>query len=215
MIQPFDIVRPYPFVGHVPFVYWLVQTIKPKLIVELGTHSGNSYMSMCKAVHDNDLKSECFAVDTWTGDFQSGYYSDYVLQELKKRHKKYESFSTLMRMTFDEAVHLFRDHSINLLHIDGLHTYEAVVHDFITWQPKLAKDAVVLFHDIETHRDGYGVHKLWSELKQIYKTDEFKHSFGLGILYWGEKPKQMAKINFEYLESVGKLLLEQAEKGAL
>jgi glycosyltransferase involved in cell wall biosynthesis/SAM-dependent methyltransferase len=86
-------------------------------------------------------------------------------------------------MTFDEAVAQFQDQSVDLLHIDGLHTYEAVRHDFESWLPKLAPGALVLFHDnMETHGD-FGVWKFWAELKQKHPQNfEFRHSHGLGVI---------------------------------
>jgi hypothetical protein len=49
---------------------------------------------------------------------------------LKAHHKQYESFSQLLCMTFDEALQQVADESVDLLHIDGLHTYEAVKRDY-------------------------------------------------------------------------------------
>ena len=43
----------------------------------------------------------------------------------------YENFSTLVRSSFDQAVSRFNSDSIDLLHLDGLHTEAAVRHDVL------------------------------------------------------------------------------------
>lgn len=182
--SPDWIQTPHAWVGHMPFARWLMAESQPKVFVELGTHSGNSYFSFCQAVRDKGLTGRCFAVDTWKGDEHAAFYEDDVFEMVNQHNKsQYKSFSTLYRMTFDEALAKFDDKSIDLLHIDGLHTYEAVRHDFETWLPKLAPGALVLFHDIKVADREFGVWKFWAELKKKYPQNfEFRHSHGLGVI---------------------------------
>ena len=180
--RPIRVVPPNAWAGHLPFANWIVHQTRPRVLVELGTHTGNSYFAFCQSIRELKLSSKAYAVDTWQGDDQAGFYGDEVFREVREHNKLYSDFSTLIRKTFDQALDSFAEKSIDLLHIDGLHTYEAVKHDFETWLPKLRPNAIVLFHDTNVHLDTFGVHKLWSELSRTYEAVEFLHSHGLGIL---------------------------------
>src|SRR5580692_10841883 len=46
--------------GHVPFAHWLVGAMRPRVVVELGTHNGVSYSAFCRAVERYGLSARCF-----------------------------------------------------------------------------------------------------------------------------------------------------------
>jgi hypothetical protein len=174
-------------VQHVPFGMTLVDLLRPRTIVELGTYWGDSYCALCQAVAKLNLAGEtrCVAVDTWEGDSHTGGYQG-IYEDLRAHHDPlYGSFSTLLRTTFDDAARQTLDGSVDLLHIDGLHTYDAVKHDFETWRPKLSQRGVVLFHDTAERKEDFGVWKLWAELSPLHPSFEFEHGHGLGVLAVG------------------------------
>ncbi|WP_100154008.1 HAD-IA family hydrolase [Snodgrassella alvi] len=190
LTEPRKLTWPYGWCGHIPFVSWLVEEQQPNVIVELGTHSGNSYLAMCQAVAENGIGTKCYAVDTWKGDEHAGNYDEEVFNQLAKYHNEhYAGFSNLMRMTFDEANTYFSEKSIDLLHIDGFHTYDVVEHDFKNWLSKMSENGIILFHDINVRERNFGVWKLWEELCTQYPNYEFKHSHGLGVLFVGNASK--------------------------
>lgn len=175
--------------SHVPFAHWLVVATAPRVLVELGTHTGVSYSAFCEAVRLGGLATQCHAVDTWRGDLHTGKYGDQVFDEFRGFHDAhFARFSTLLRCTFDEALEKIADRSVDLLHIDGLHTYDAVRHDFESWLPKLSDSAVVLLHDTNERGGDFGVWRLWGELCRQYPSFEFLHGHGLGLLAIGSRP---------------------------
>ncbi len=175
------------WVEHIPFAMWLTSVLEPRVLVEIGTFTGTSYCGFCQAIASRGLSTRAFAVDSWKGDPHNGFNGAEVLADLREHHDpRYAHFSTLLEMTFDEAVVRFADQQIDLLHIDGYHTYEAVSHDFETWRGKVSDRGVILFHDVEERAANFGVWRLWGEQTQRYPSFTFPHEHGLGLLALGE-----------------------------
>lgn len=178
---------PYAWIEHLPFALWLMGAARPRTVVELGTHSGNSFFAFCQGAKYHDLDARLWAVDTWRGDAHAGYYGDDVYEDVKAYQRRhYPDNASLVRNTFDDAKTAFEPCSVDLLHIDGLHTYDAVKHDFESWKTTLSENAIVLFHDISVRRGDFGVWRLWQELSEQYATFEFAHCNGLGVLAFGK-----------------------------
>jgi hypothetical protein len=196
LLEPALVTQQSAWAEHLPLAFVLIDLLRPRVAVELGVHFGDSYCAFCQAVSHLKLSTKMFGVDTWQGDKHAGSYGDEVLPLLRAHHDpRYSSFSKLMPMEFDAALDSFAPESIDLLHIDGLHTYEAVRHDFKTWLPKMSRRGVMLFHDTLDRSGDFGVHKLWAELIELYPGFEFRHGPGLGVLAVGpEVPTPLQSI---------------------
>lgn len=172
--------------GHIPFAMYLVSLLRPNVIVELGTQGGDSFCAFCQAVRELNLDTRCYAVDSWQGDAHGGYYGPQVLNDLRAHHDPlYGTFSQLIVSTFTAARDHFADSSIDLLHLDGYHTYQAAREDIETWLCKLSPRGVVLLHDVNARERDFGVWRVWEELAREYPHWAFYHGYGLGVLAVG------------------------------
>jgi predicted O-methyltransferase YrrM len=202
-----------PWAGHKTFGYDLIRNYNPKIIVELGTFKGTSFFSFAQALKDkNDSECMLVGIDSWEGDLNTGKYEgDKMFNEVSSIAQKfYENINIkLIRGYFDEQVSKFENNSIDILHIDGLHTYEAVKNDYINWLPKMKENGIILFHDIVVERENFGVKQLWDEISESSKFKvSFHHSYGLGVLFLGDNHPT----KFNHLEFHNHYLLKSFEK---
>jgi hypothetical protein len=171
------------WVDHVPFGHDLVAALRPRLLVELGTQRGLSYFTFCQAMKENGIDGLAYAVDTFEGDAHTGVDEKSLFEEVNRYNRQnYNGFSYLMRMLFQDAAAHFEADTIDLLHIDGLHTEEAVTEDFTTWYPKVRPGGIILFHDVRARLLDFGTWRFWDAVEKTHETFVFNHGFGLGVL---------------------------------
>jgi len=179
---------------HIPFAFWLIEAHRPRVLVELGTHYGASYFAFCQAIDHLGIDTKCFAIDSWEGDEHAGFYDGKVFEQVKAYNEaNYSAFSQLIKNSFDDAVPYFTDGTIDLLHIDGFHTFKRVKEDFENWLPKLSKRGVVLMHDTNVRENQFGVFKFFEMIKEEYPSFEFIHGHGLGVIGVGTEQDDMLK----------------------
>jgi hypothetical protein len=196
LLQPARVTKPLNWVQHIPFAFYVIKALQPKIFVELGVHTGNSFNAFCQVIQQEGLSCKCYGVDLWRGDEHAGFYENEIYNVLASQVKdNYEKFAELIRKDFNQAVNDFADKSIDLLHIDGLHSYEAVLNDFNVWLPKMSENGVILFHDTQVRERGFGVYRFWKEVTAKFPNFEFKFGNGLGVLAIGKEVNQ-AFLNF-------------------
>lgn len=186
--QPLEVVMPTAWAGHEPFLFSLMEVMRPRRYVELGAHAGHSFFTACQHYRSHGDYGEAVAIDLWEGDCQAGFSGERVFQEFRAMlTRRYATCGRYIRGRFAEAVVVFESHSIDLLHIDGLHTYAAVREDYEMWRPKLTDDGVILFHGTAEQQSDFGAWQFFDEVRsQATEWFSFRHGHGLGVLAFGD-----------------------------
>lgn len=156
--------------GHEQFAYWLVNEIKPKITVDLGVDYGFSTFALS---HNNP--GIVYGIDCFSGDEHAGFRD--TLEYVNNIKNTY-AFNNVefIKGDFNEVASQWRE-TIDLIHIDGLHTYDAVKNDYETWKKFTNQNTVFLFHDTESYKNDVG--KFFNEL-DLHKVN-FTNSSGLGV----------------------------------
>jgi hypothetical protein len=167
-----------PFLQHVPFGMYLVDAVRPRLIVELGTAEGQAYTAFCQTIHERGLPTRAWAFDEWRR-------AD-VLDGLRAFHDpRYGSFSRLIHGPTADAPARFDDAEVDLLHFARCEDLETLHRDFSRWLPKLGRRGLVLLTGTQA-RDSVAA-RFWSEAREAHPSFELTHGSGLGLLAVGSE----------------------------
>ena len=181
--------------GHREFAKWLVNYLRPKLIVDLGVDFGYSCFVFADALQKNNIDGRVVGIDIFKAD---NITSNVDTSEIIMKHIKQNNITNvdIIKEYFHE-VSLYWREPIQILHIDGLHTYEAVKEDFYDWKKFVDNNGVILFHDVTAFSDTVG--RFFKEINDDGKKLFFTHSAGLGI--WTKNNELYNKIieTFRYV----------------
>ncbi len=182
-------IKPLQVKSEITALCRLVQELNPKTIVEIGTASGGTLFLFAHVVNPDLIIS----VDLPGGGFGGGYpfWMIPFFKSLGKKHAiQLFRADSHNEKTFANIKLRLQDHKIDLLFIDGDHTYQGVKKDFQMYSPLVREGGIVAFHDIVTHDPNVGceVDKFWKEIKQSHRYAEIIEEgnqkwAGIGVLY--------------------------------
>lgn len=163
---------PTSWTDHITFAQWIVERKKPDVVVDLGVDFG--YSTFCFALPEIGT---VYGIDSFEGDPMAGFKNTF--EYVKQKRKELKMKNVIFIKGYFGLVAKQWNNPIDILHIDGYHTYQAVKHDYDTWSPFVKDDGVILFHDTLVEKPGYEIDKFFADL-DIPKTN-FTCSYGLGV----------------------------------
>ena len=150
----------------------MLDKIKPKVIVEIGVDQGYLLTTWRKAFDPQLLIGVELGNSTKIAELGSLRDATFIFGD---SHHLY---------TKTRLQELLADRKIDLLFIDGDHTYEGVKQDFEMYAPLVREGGAIVLHDIKlTGKKWEGlveVNRFWKELKLNYIHQEIWDQAGKG-----------------------------------
>jgi predicted O-methyltransferase YrrM len=155
-------------------LYGLARSIKPEVCVEIGSARGKSACFIGMALRENGL-GKLYAIDPHTQTNWNDANSVDTIQAITRNVNDLglKDYVEIVRTTSDEAARRWHL-PIDLLFIDGDHSYEGVRRDWEAFSRFLTEFGVAVFHDTlwdlnpdpAYYRPDMGVPRLVDELRQ-------------------------------------------------
>jgi predicted O-methyltransferase YrrM len=156
-------------------LYALAKSLKPDVCVEIGAARGKSACYVGMALKENG-KGKIYSIDPhekteWNDSISVDTY-DVIQQNIQDC--QVEPFVEIVRSYSDKAGSTW-DKSIDIIFIDGDHSYDGVKRDWELFLPHMSEFGVVIFHDTfwdirpqdpKYARDDMGVPRFVEELRQ-------------------------------------------------
>ncbi len=166
-----------------------IAPIQSKVVLEIGTANGGNLYLLSQLSNPNAL---IMSVDLPVGQFIGG-----INYKTKSFYKAFASSKQKMMLlaedshnpkTLKKITKKLKTKRIDILFIDGDHSYEGVKMDFEMYAPLVKKNGIIAFHDIVIcSEENVEVNKFWNEIKNNYEYFEFVEDWeqgncGIGII---------------------------------
>lgn len=180
----------------------IVKRQKPKKVIEIGTARGGTLYALCQVSADD---ATIVSIDLPGGPFGGGYSKEDI-EKFKTFKKPRQTLHFLRKnshemSTVQQVGRLLGRKSVDVLLIDGDHSYSGVKTDWDLYSPLVKDGGLICLHDIVFHQftPECQVDRLWMEIRTQHKSEVFidPHDFtwgGIGLIYHNEKPSEFLSI---------------------
>lgn len=185
------LIRPFQDRQEILGLAKLIQKMKPKSFLEIGTAGGGTLFILTRMASDD---AEILSVDLPHGKFGGGY-PKWKIPLYKSFAGPHQKMHLIMEDSHSkkavEAVEKALDgKKLDFLFIDGDHTYDGAKKDFELYRHFVRKGGIIGLHDIVVHtkESGCDVYRFWNEIKKKYKHREIVHDWnkkmgGIGLVF--------------------------------
>ena len=115
------------------------------VVAEIGSFSGESSVMFAEKA------KKVYCIDPWDGEDAGNYGGAHMaISEVEKNfNERTESFQNIekIKKLSDDAAADLEDGSIDILYIDGMHTYDQVKKDIKNYFTKVKRDGILSGHD--------------------------------------------------------------------
>lgn len=127
----------------------VVDRTKPKAVLEIGTAGGGTLFLMCRIASED---ATIISIDLPGGKFGGGYSKrrKFLYRQFTQPRQKIHllMMDSHKREALEQVKAILGAKKIDLLFIDGDHTYEGVRSDFEMYGPLVRPGGLITFHDI-------------------------------------------------------------------
>ncbi|HXZ15093.1 MAG TPA: class I SAM-dependent methyltransferase [Roseiarcus sp.] len=171
---------------------WLrrVEDIRPEVVVEIGTAKGGTFLLLSRVAASG---ATMISIDLPGGYYGGGYagWKEEFFRKLIGPDK--ETFfiraNSHDRSTREQLEQILGGRKIDVLFIDGDHSYAGAKSDFLQYSPLVRSGGLIGIHDILHNRfdPDIDVYRLWNEIKKDYTVEEIvdrpdQGNLGIGIV---------------------------------
>ena len=183
-------ILPYQVRSEVASFLRMASEFNPRYVLEIGTASGGTLFLFTRVASPD---ATLISVDLPGGKFGGGY-PERMTQLFTSFGRERQTIQLLRADSHDPGTlakvkDMLAGNALDVLFIDGDHSYEGVKKDFEAYSPLVRKGGLVAFHDIcEGPAENVGgVPVFWREVKQEGSTVEFiedseQGGFGIGVI---------------------------------
>ena len=174
------------------FYDYIVSRFDDAVFVEIGTWKGASIKYLAQEVRDTGKNIRLYGVDTFKGttgeptqQMDEAVLKDVLYETYLKNIESVKAYVTTIIGDSHEVHKRFEERSLDVVFIDGDHSYEALLLDLAGWYPKVKQGGIIAGHDYYENfcSDTCGVAKAVNE----FFFDEEISRFGKSVWYYEKR----------------------------
>jgi predicted O-methyltransferase YrrM len=183
------ILTPIQIRDEINLLLLILNKVKPKVILEIGTMRGGTLFLFSYVAHE---KATLISVDI-NQHLWIRILLKYIFKGKQKIYLIQGDSHNIKTLKKIKAI--LKDNKVDFLFIDADHSYEGVKKDFEMYSPLVRKGGIIAFHDIIPDyyakleiKPVFSVYKFWNEVKEKYEhleivKDKNQNGFGIGVLF--------------------------------